>query len=179
MIILGEYNLLNIIRTTPQGMYLEDNEGNEVLLPNKYLTPETKEGETIEVFVYNDSEDRIVATIQNPKITIHKFACLEVTDVSQVGAFLDWGLEKDLMVPFSEQRNKMQLGNRYIVYLLLDEKSNQLIATTKWNRFIEKELLTVETGDSVEILVCETTEIGVKVIVNNLHSGLIFNEDVQ
>ncbi len=160
-------------------MYLEDEEANEVLLPNKYLNDEIRIGERIEVFIYNDSEDRIIATTTKPKITINEFACLEVTDVSDVGAFLNWGLEKDLLVPFSEQRSKMTLGNFYIVYLLLDEKTNRLIGTAKWNQFIEREVLTVKTGDAVDILVCETTDLGVKVIINNLHIGLIFKEDIH
>ncbi|MEI8204687.1 MAG: S1-like domain-containing RNA-binding protein [Bacteroidota bacterium] len=179
MMYLGDYNVLTVIRSTPQGMYLEDEEANEVLLPNKYLTPQTKEGEKIEVFVYNDSEDRIIATTLKPKICINEFACLLATDVSQVGAFLDWGLEKDLMVPFSEQRSKMIQGNYYIVYLLLDEKTNRLIGTAKWNKYIERDTLTIKEGDGVDILICETTDLGVKVIINNLHIGLIFREDIH
>ncbi len=179
MMYLGDYNVLTIVRKTPQGMYLEDEEANEVLLPNKYITPETKEGGKIEVFLYNDSEDRIVATTQKPKIVINEFAGLQATDVSQVGAFLDWGLEKDLMVPFSEQRNKMVQGNYYIVYLMLDEQTNRLIGTAKWNRFIEREVLTVKEGDCVNILICETTDLGIKVIINNQHTGLIFKEDIH
>lgn len=178
MITIGDYNELTIIRQAPPGLYLMDNEGNEVLLPNKYISEKTIIGERIQVFVYKDSEDRIIATTQTPKLILDEFACLQVKDVNTMGAFLDWGLEKDLMVPYSEQAQNMKKGKFYIVYLIEDEKTQRLIGTSKWNRFIERDYITVKVKDEVDVLICEQTEMGFNVIVNNLHKGLIYKNEV-
>lgn len=174
MITLGEYNLLSIDRILDQGAYLVDEEGNDVLLPNKYMAENAKIGDEVEVFVYNDSEDRLIATNLTPKITLNEFSFLKVKDVNQFGAFMDWGLEKELMVPFSEQNQRMEVNRWYVVRLLLDEKTNRLVASNKLNKFIETDFISVEVDEEVDVLVSERSELGYTVIINHVHKGLIF-----
>lgn len=174
MITLGEYNLLKIDRILDQGAYLVDEEGYDVLLPNKYMAEDAKVDDEVEVFIYNDSEDRLIATNLTPKFTLNEFAFLQVKDVNRFGAFLDWGLEKDIMVPFSEQNQRMEVDRWYIVRLLLDEKTNRLVASNKLNKFLETDFISVEVGEEVEIIVSERSELGYTVIINHAHKGLIF-----
>lgn len=178
MLFIGKYNNLTILRLTSVGMFLGDVEGEEVLLPNKYVTDEMEIDDTIRVFVYNDSEDRPVATTETPKIIRNEFAYLQVKDVNDYGAFLDWGLLKDLFVPFREQKDRMQLGEWYIVFLYLDHKTSRLLASSKWNAFVENDRLTVKEGDEVDLLVAERTDLGFNVIVNQYHKGLIYSNEV-
>lgn len=174
MIALGEYNLLKIDRVLDQGAYLVDEEGADVLLPNKYMPENAQIDDEVEVFIYNDSEDRLIATNLKPKITLNEFAFLQVKDVNRFGAFLDWGLEKDLLVPFSEQNQRMEINRWYVVRLLLDEKTNRLVASNKLHKFIETDYISVEVGEEVDILVMERTDLGYSVIINNVHRGLVF-----
>ncbi len=174
MITLGEYNLLRIDRIMDQGAYLVDEEGNDVLLPNKYMAENAQVDDEVEVFVYNDSEDRIIATNLTPKFTLNEFAFLQVKDVNRFGAFMDWGLEKDILVPFSEQNQRMEVDRWYIVRLFLDEKTNRLVASNKLNKFLETDFISVEVGEEVEIIVSERSELGYTVIINHAHKGLIF-----
>jgi predicted RNA-binding protein (virulence factor B family) len=178
MLFIGKYNLLTIERVTSVGMFLSEVEGEEVLLPNQYLTDEMQVGDTIRVFVYLDSEDRPVATTETPKIVRNEFAFLEVKDVSEYGAFLDWGLIKDLFVPFREQSVPMKIGEWHVVFLYLDQKSSRLIASTKIDRFLENERLTVQEGDEVDLLVWQKTDLGYNAIVNQYHKGLIYGNEV-
>jgi uncharacterized protein len=180
MIELGKINKLKAIRLTPPGMYLAE-EGNEeevVLLPNKYIPVDFKVDQEIEVFIYRDSEDRLIATTLEPKIKLNEIACLEVKEVNDHGAFLDWGLEKDLMVPYREQQKKMRAGEKYLVYLYLDTDSDRLAATSKIDRFLEWDDLTVQIGDKVDLMVGESTDLGVNVIINNIHKGLIYRNEI-
>jgi len=177
MIELGKYNTLGVVRRTPHGFYLGNDE-EEVLLPNKYIPNELAIGQTIEVFVYLDFEERIVATTLKPKIQLHEFACLKVIDVNKVGAFLDWGLEKDLMVPFSEQAKNMRVDAFYLVYLYLDADSNRLVASSKIDQFLEKEAVNVAVGEKVDLLIGVASPIGVTVIINNRYRGLVFNNQI-
>ncbi len=180
MIEIGKYNKLKAIRLTPPGMFLAE-EGNEeevVLLPNKYIPKDFEVDQEINVFIYRDSEDRIIATNLEPKIKLEEFASLLVKDVNDVGAFLDWGLEKDLMVPYREQQKKMRVGDKYIVYLYLDVDTNRLAATSKIDRFLEKDNLTVTFGDQVDLLIGDSTDLGVNVIINNIHKGLIYHNEI-
>ena len=133
---LGRINRLTINRITPPGAYLEDILENEVLLPKKYLLPENEIGTEVDVFVHKDSENRIVATTETPFILLGDFRYLTVIHVNPYGAFVDWGLDKDLLVPFSEQRMKMEAGRFYVVFVYLDEKTGRIAASNKWNRFI-------------------------------------------
>ncbi|WP_221393280.1 S1 RNA-binding domain-containing protein [Dyadobacter sp. NIV53] len=178
MLFIGKYNTLTIERVTSVGMYLSDVEGEEVLLPNQYLTDEMKVEDTIKVFVYLDSEDRPVATTETPKIIRNEFAFLQVKDVSEHGAFLDWGLIKDLFVPFREQSVPMEIGEWHVVFLYLDQKSSRLIASTKIDRFLENERLTVKEGDQVDLLIWQKTDLGYNAIVNQYHKGLIYANEV-
>ncbi|MDX1479891.1 MAG: S1-like domain-containing RNA-binding protein [Saprospiraceae bacterium] len=179
MINTGRINRLTILRETSVGLFLGDAAGNDVLLPNKYC-PETYEiGDQLEVFVYRDSEDRQVATNLTPKIRLHAFALLEVTAVTDVGAFLDWGMEKDLMVPFREQARKMVEGRWYIVYLDLDAQTDRLYATNKIEKHLSNQKLTVDEGDEVQLLAWRKTDLGWAVIVNNRHNGMLFANDIH
>lgn len=174
MIQLGKYNTLFANRITDQGMYLRDEEDNEVLLPNKYVPEDMLIDDEIRVFVYNDSKDRPVATTRKPKIILNQFGYLKVVEVNPFGAFLDWGLEKDLLVPFREQMTEMEAGRSYFVYLYLDEKTDRLVATAKVRRYFETENITVKEGEEVDLMIGPTTDLGVNVVINNLHKGLIF-----
>ncbi|MBO9613684.1 MAG: GntR family transcriptional regulator [Dyadobacter sp.] len=178
MLFIGKYNYLTIERVTSVGMFLSDVEGEEVLLPNQYITDDMQVGDQIKVFVYLDSEDRPVATTQTPKIIRNEFAFLEVTDVSEYGAFLDWGLIKDLFVPFREQPKPMEIGEWHVVFLYLDQKSQRLLASAKIDKFLESERLTVAEGDEVDLLVWQKTDLGYNVVVNQYHKGLIYANEV-
>ena len=178
MIIIGKYNTLRALRMTSVGMYLGNEEGEEVLLPNKYVPETLQVDDDITVFIYKDSEDRIIATNLEPKIMLHEFACLMVKDVNSVGAFLDWGLEKDLLVPFREQSKKMEIGKRYPVYLYLDERTGRLAASSKTDSFLEKKHVDLNVGDAVDVLICYTSDLGVNVIVNNRYKGIIYHNEL-
>ncbi|HLV45520.1 MAG TPA: S1-like domain-containing RNA-binding protein [Flavobacterium sp.] len=174
---VGEYNTLKIDRRTTVGLYLTD--GNEdVLLPNKYIPTKIDLDEEITVFVYLDQQERKVATTLEPKIYLNEFALLKVNCVNEIGAFLDWGLEKDLFVPFREQARKMQEGKWYVVHMYLDEKSGRLVASSKLNQFLDNNNLTVAEGDEVDLLITHITEAGINVIVNEKHKGLLYKNEV-
>lgn len=177
MLQLGEYNDLKAFRSTDNGWYLIDEESNEVLLPNKYVPEDFKEEDEIKVFLYKDSEDRIVATTETPKIVINEFACLQVKQVNKYGAFLDWGLEKDLMVPFSEQKSKMQEGEFYVVRLVHDIKSDRLFASTKLNKYLINDHMVVATGDEVEAIIIDESDLGYKAIIEDAHLGLLYQNE--
>ena len=138
MIEIGKHNYLEVLRETSVGFYLGDKDGNDVLLPNKYVPDYLREGDSIEVFVYRDSEDRPLATTLVPKIFLNSFAVLKCVAVDRVGAFFDWGMEKDLLVPCSEQFLRVTSGKRYLIYLYKDEKTNRMVGTTKMGRFIRE-----------------------------------------
>lgn len=178
MLFIGKYNYLTIERVTSVGMFLSDVEGEEVLLPNQYITDDMQVGDQIKVFVYLDSEDRPVATTQTPKIIRNEFAFLEVKDVSEYGAFLDWGLIKDLFVPFREQSKPMEIGEWHVVFLYLDQKSQRLLASAKIDKFLESDRLTVAEGEEVDLLIWQKTDLGYNVVVNQYHKGLIYANEV-
>ena len=176
--ILGKVNTLTANRSTDNGFYLIDDKEDEVLLPNKYVSETLREGDSIDVFVYKDSEDRIVATTANPTIQRHQFAFLKVKDVNKYGAFLDWGLDKDLLVPFFEQDQKMEADKSYVVYLYLDQETDRLVASSKIEDFIEDEEIDLKEGQEVELLVTKKTDLGFKVIIDNLFEGLIYHNEI-
>ncbi len=175
---IGALNRLKIARFTPQGAYLEDREGNDVLLPTKYVPPNIKVGAELEVFVYRDSEDRMIATTLKPHIEINQFGYLRVKDVNKFGAFLDWGIEKDLMVPFREQIGKMQKGSSYLVYLYLDSKTKRLVATQKVQSRFESAEIDLKVGEEVNLLIAGDTELGINVVINNRYKGLVFSNEI-
>jgi predicted RNA-binding protein (virulence factor B family) len=178
MIEIGRSNELRILRNTSVGLYLGDESGEEVLLPNKYCPEKFELQDKIEVFVYHDHEERKVATKIRPKILLNEFELLQVTAVTNVGAFMDWGLEKDLLVPFREQRHKMQEGKWYIVYLDVDRKTDRLYASNRIDDFLQNKVLTVERGEEVSLFVFQKTDLGFSVIVNNIHKGLLFRNEI-
>jgi predicted RNA-binding protein (virulence factor B family) len=178
MIEQGKQIELKIAKRATFGLFLADPSGEEVLLPNKYCSDEMKPGGTIQVFVYKDSEGKKVAVTLTPKIFIHEFALLKATAVTGVGAFLDWGLEKELMVPFREQKQKMEVGRWYVVYLDLDKKSDRLYASNRIERFLQNDEISVKEGDEVALVVLQKTDLGYSVIVNHVHKGLIFDNEI-
>ncbi len=178
MIEIGRSNELRILRNTSVGLYLGDESGEEVLLPNKYCPEKFELQDKIEVFVYHDHKERKVATNIRPKILLNEFELLQVTAVTNVGAFMDWGLEKDLLVPFREQRHKMQEGKWYIVYLDVDRKTDRLYASNRIDDLLQNRELTVERGEEVSLFVFQKTDLGFSVIVNNIHKGLLFRNEI-
>jgi predicted RNA-binding protein (virulence factor B family) len=178
MDIVGQTLELEALKDTPQGVYLLTPDDKELLLPNKYVPTDLKIGDKIEVFIYTDSEDRPIATTLEPKVKLNQCAFLKAVDVNQYGAFFDWGMEKDLLVPFSEQFIRVNGGKSYLIYLYKDEITNRMVGTTKMGRFIRKNKLEIKTGEQVELLVSGETEIGYKVIVNNKHYGMVFKNEV-
>ena len=178
MIHIGEYNTLEILREAEQGLYIADTEGNEVLLPNRYVPETFKIWDKIEVFVYLDNEERLVAVTDRPHITLGEFAMLRCNQVTDHGAFMDWGMVKELFCPFKEQAFKMKAGGWYLVYCYLDEKTGRLAASSKTNHFLDNKDLTVIQFEEVDVIISHPSEIGMNVIVNNKHSGLIFQDDI-
>jgi predicted RNA-binding protein (virulence factor B family) len=178
MDIVGQTLELEALKDTPQGVYLLTPDDKELLLPNKYVPTDLKIGDKIEVFIYTDSEDRPIATTLEPKVKLNQCAFLKAVDVNQYGAFFDWGMEKDLLVPFSEQFIRVIGGKSYLIYLYKDEITNRMVGTTKMGRFIRKNKLEIKTGEQVDLLVSGETEIGYKVIVNNKHYGMVFKNEV-
>jgi predicted RNA-binding protein (virulence factor B family) len=178
MIEQGKQIQLKIAKRATFGLFLADDSGEEVLLPNKYCTDKMTPGNTIEVFVYRDSEGKKIATTLTPEIFLHEFALLKVNAVTGVGAFLDWGLEKDLMVPFREQKQKMEVDRWYIVYLDLDKKSDRLYASNRVERFLQNDQISVNEGDEVGLVVLQKTDLGFSVIINHKHKGLIFDNEI-
>ncbi len=178
MLQLGKFQELTILRDTDPGLFLGDSEENEVLLPNRYKPEEYSIGDTLRVFVYLDNEERPIATTEKPYVTLNDFAYLRCSEVTKYGAFMDWGLVKQLFVPFKEQARPMKKGNWYVIYLYLDEKTNRLVGSSKTNRFLSNENLTVKKYDEVSIMVTHITDKGANVIVNGKHKGLIYMDDI-
>ena len=178
MIHIGEYNTLTILRETDPGLFLADEEDNEVLLPNRYVPDEFKIWDKIEVFVYLDNDERLVAVTDKPYIKRGDFALLRCNAVTQMGAFLDWGMVKELFCLFKEQAFKMKKGGWYLVHCYLDEKTDRLVASSKTNRFLDNKELTVEQFEEVDLIVSHPSEIGMNVIVNKKHLGLIYNDNI-
>jgi predicted RNA-binding protein (virulence factor B family) len=179
MIEIGTYNTLRILRETTVGLFLGDDEGEDVLLPNKYVPEEYEIDDMIEVFVYLDYDERKIATNLTPLIHLNEFALLEVAIVDKVGAFMDWGLEKQLLVPFKEQPQNLVEGRWYIIYLDIDEETNRLYGTNRIERRLDNEELTVGRGEEVDILVYRETPLGYSVIVNHMHKGLVYKNEIH
>lgn len=182
MIKIGEYNLLKVIREVDFGVYLDD--GREgILLPKRFVPPGTKTGDDIKVFLYYDGEDRLIATTQDSKGIVGEFVKLKAVSVTQQGAFLDWGLMKDLFVPKSKQLVGMREGGEYLVKIYIDEQSGRIAATEKFESYLSNEKLTVKEMDMADLIIYRKTDIGYVVIINNLHTGVLhFNEiyrDIQ
>jgi hypothetical protein len=178
MIKLGEVNNLLVNRGSAMGFFLIDTSGEEVFLPFKFAPDNLQLKDVIDVFIYNDSEDKIIATTQTPKITINTFAALKVVDAASFGAFMDWGLDKDLLVPFKEQATKMYDHKTYVVYLFLDETSDRLVATTKINRYLDNTDCDLKANQEVDLLIFEDFDLGYFAIINNKYKGLIYKNEI-
>ncbi len=178
MVKIGNYNTLTISRIVDFGVYLDAGNSVEILLPAKYLTAPPVVGDSLDVFVYNDSEDRLIATTEKPYATVGQFAFLEVKAVTKFGAFLDWGLAKDLLVPFREQKNTMKEGGIYMVYIYLDDTTKRIAASAKVEKFIGNTFPRYRHGDKVKILVYQHTEIGYKAVVDNLFYGMLYDNEL-
>ncbi len=175
---LGAINTLEILRETDHGIYLIDAEDNEVLLPNRYVPTAFKIWDKIDVFVYLDNEERLVASTDIPYIKKGEFALLRCNQVTDFGAFLDWGLVKELFCPFKEQAFPLKPGGWYLVHCYLDEKTERLVASSKTNRFLDNKVLTVEQFEEVDLIVSHPSDIGWNVIVNKIHTGLVYKDNV-
>ncbi|MGB3145675.1 MAG: S1-like domain-containing RNA-binding protein [Maribacter sp.] len=178
MIELGRINNLEILRDTSVGLFLGDDEGNDVLLPNKYVPATYEIGDKIKVFCYLDYDERPVATTLEPDIMLGEFRLLQVAEVNEFGAFMEWGLEKHLLVPFREQRVKMKEGQWYVVHCYLDERSGRLVATNKLDKFLSNDNLDLKEWEQVELVVTRQTDLGWEVIVNERHKGLVYFNEV-
>lgn len=180
MIKLGKYQNMEIARIVEFGAYLREpgTESPEVLLPGRYMPENPAPGDRIDVFVYKDSEDRPVATTEHPYATVGEFAYLQVNAVNKVGAFLDWGLPKDLLVPFGEQRVKMRPGGIYLVYIYVDDATGRIVASAKTDKFLGNVLPDYRPGTRVQALITEHTPIGYKAIVDNLHRGMLYSNEL-
>lgn len=178
MIEIGYNNTMQILRSTPNGLMLNGEDLGEILMPKRYVTADMKVGGEVEAFVYTDSEDRLVAITDMPIAHVGQFAWLECVQTSKVGAFLDWGLEKDLLLPFSEQKDKPSVGRKCFVYIYLDQNTNRIVASQRLNRFMDPREPRYQHGDRVDIFIHQRTELGFKVIVDNAHWGMIYNSEM-
>lgn len=175
---LGKYNQLPVVKEVDFGVYLDGDDDGEILLPARYVPDGCKPGDLLNVFIYLDNEERLVATTQTPYAQVGDFACLEVAWTNEYGAFLDWGLMKDLFVPFREQKMKMQKGRRYVVHVHIDEDSFRIMASAKVERYLSKDKPPYKAGDPVDLLIWQRTELGYKAIVDNRFSGLLYANEV-
>ena len=179
MIYIGEYNELEVIKEVDFGLYLSDEDRtSEILLPLKYIPKGTKIGEFLNVFVYHDSENRAIATTLEPFAIVGEFACLKVIETTDFGAFVDWGIAKDLLVPTNEQSKPMYVGTEHIVYVYLDKQTGRVAGTTKYARYLDNSHLDFGEEDTVQLLIADRTELGFNAIINGRHIGLIYQNEI-
>ncbi|MFP4042583.1 MAG: S1 RNA-binding domain-containing protein [Bacteroidales bacterium] len=178
MIEPGKYHTLKVVRSSDQGFYLTKGEEDAILLPNRYTPAGLQIDDEIDVFVYTDSQGRLIATTLKPKLTLHEFALLQVTSITKFGAFMDWGIAKELLVPFREQEKRLQEGDSAVTYLFYDEVSERLVGSTKIRKFLDNEDISLEVDEQTDILVYEQTDIGYKCIVNNQYEGMIYENEI-
>ena len=177
MINLGQMNTLTVVKQVPFGIYLDGGDEGEILLPKKFVPEGCEYGDELNVFIYCDSDDKLIATTQRPRAMVGQFAFLRVVSVNRVGAFLDWGLSKDLLVPYPQQRRPMEEGKSYIVYVNIDNEG-RVVATSKIDKFLDQWPANYEVGETVKLLTAERTEMGTKVIINHRHWGLVHKDEV-
>jgi nucleic acid-binding protein yitL len=175
---LGDYNRLAIVKEVDFGIYLDGGDEGEILLPKRYVPENCKPGDELEVFLYLDQDERLIATTQEPLAKVGEFACLEVAWVNQYGAFLNWGLMKDLFCPFHEQKQRMEIGNRYVVAVFIDEESYRIAASAKVEHFFATDFPPYQPGEKVDLLVWQTTDLGFKVIIDHAYPGLVYRSQV-
>jgi len=175
---IGKRNIFRVDRIFDFGVYLSGEELGDILLPIRYVPAECKVDDMVDVFVYFDSEDRIIATTEKPFASVGEFALLKVIAVNNIGAFLDWGLMKDLLVPFSEQKMKMEVGRSYLVFVYLDKITNRIVASAKIDKFLDNIPPDYHEGQEVDLIIENQTEIGFKAIINNTHWGILYKNEV-
>ena len=175
---IGKYNTLKVVALTENGVYLDAGELGEVLLPNRYVPEKITPNDNINVFLYSDSADRLVATTQPPKAQVDEFASLKVIQINKMGAFLDWGLPKDLLVPFNQQHKKMEVGKYYLVRIYLDTRTERIAASSKLDKFIDIYPADYKENDQVELIIAAKTDLGFKAIINNQHWGLLYDNEI-
>ena len=178
MLNIGNYNTLKIIKILSFGAYLDGGEGKEILLPTRYVPNGAQVGDDVEVFIYHDNEGRLIATTLHPNAVVGEFAFMQVKSVNTTGAFLDWGLMKDLLVPYKEQKLTMREGKWYLVYVRLDHVTGRIMASARIEKFLNNIPPKYKFNQEVDLLVADDTEIGYKVIVNNLHWGMVYHNQV-
>ncbi|WP_122572338.1 CvfB family protein [Pseudomonas viridiflava] len=180
MALIGRYNSLQIVKHTNFGLYLDGAQDGEILLPNRYIPKDvpTEDEDWLNVFVYLDSEDKLLATTEKPKSQVGEFASLKVVEVNSIGVFLDWGLPKDLLLPYSEEKRTLQAGDYCVVHVYLDKHTRRITATARLDRYLDKTPANYSVGQEVDLLVAEATDMGFKAIINNKHWGLIHKNEV-
>ena len=175
---LGKFNQLEVVKEVDFGLHLDGGEEGEILLPTRYVPEGCQVGDMLNVFLYLDIDERLIATTLTPLVQVGQFACLEVAWVNQFGAFLNWGLMKDLFVPFSEQKMKMQVGRKYVIHAHLDDESYRIVASAKVERYLSKDIPDYAPGTEVDILIWQKTDLGFKAIIDNKHSGLLYENEI-
>lgn len=175
---IGTLNELEIVKTVDFGVYLDGGTHGEILLPKRYVPENSQIGDHLEVFIYPDSEDRLIATTEKPLAMVGEFAMLKVVEITSFGAFMDWGLMKDLLVPFREQQVKMEKGKSYLVYIYLDHESQRVVATSRLDKCLGNIPVDYEPGEEVDLIIAGQTELGYKAIVDNSHWGVIYHNEV-
>ena len=178
MIEIGKYNTLRVVKVVDFGVYLDGEERGEILLPNEYVPKDCFPDDYLKVFIYFDSEDRIIATTEVPNIEVGEFAWMKVVATSSVGAFMDWGLRKDLLVPFREQRDRMVEGKSYLVYAYVDKESDRIVGTAKIEKYLDNVPVRYKTGQEVDVLIARKSDLGYNVIVDNLYWGLVYRNEI-
>lgn len=180
MALVGRYNALQVVKHTDFGLYLDGGADGEILLPNRYIPKDipSEDEDWLNVFVYLDSEDKLLATTEKPKVQVGEFASLKVVEINSIGVFLDWGLPKDLLLPFSEEKRQMKAGEYCVVHVYLDKRTRRITATARLDRYLDKVLPAYQVGQEVDLLVVEETDMGFKAIINNAHWGLIHKNEV-
>ncbi|WP_299183804.1 S1-like domain-containing RNA-binding protein [uncultured Neptuniibacter sp.] len=176
---IGKYSTLEVIKEKDFGVYLDAGELGEILLPKRYCPENLAVGEHIRVFIYLDTDDYLIATTEKPSAIVGEFAMLKVSAVNDVGAFMDWGLPKDVLLPFSEQRQRpVEVGKRYLVRLYIDKNTNRIVASTKIDKFLDTTPPLYKEGEEVQLVIANRTDLGQKAIINHQHWGMIFRSDV-
>lgn len=175
---IGKYNTLNIIAVTDNGVYLDGGDLGEILLPNRYVPADCQVGKKVDVFIYSDSADRLVATTEKPLGQVGEFVSLKVVQINKMGAFLDWGLPKDLLVPYNQQHSAMEEGKYYLVRIFLDQHTDRIAASSKLDKFIDVWPAEYRQGDKVKLIIGGKTDLGFKAIINDLHWGLLYDNEI-
>ncbi|MEG0948162.1 MAG: S1-like domain-containing RNA-binding protein [Bacteroidales bacterium] len=178
MVNIGKYNTMKVVKSLDFGIYMDGGDGVEILMPKRYVPEGTEIGDELECFVYLDSEDRLLATTEKPYATVGEFALLRVNSTNQVGAFMDWGVSKELLVPFREQRVSMEEGRSYLVYIYEDKASQRIAGSAKINKFLDNVPQEYKPNQEVDLIIMKRTDIGYKVIINGLHSGMIYHNQI-